>query len=148
MMRPSAACGAPARAHLRSTHSILVVEDDPTSRRLLASLLVEMGYDVTSAAGGEEALRYLYSEQTCDAVISDMIMPGMSGIELAARARDARPGLPVVFVTGKPDALELSIRVGSLALCKPVTRERLDGILQDALESHTNAVRKPLALRE
>jgi len=118
---------------MASTHSILVVEDDPTSRHLLACLLAEMGYDVTSTAGGEEALRYLYSEQACDAIVADMIMPGMSGVELAARARDARPGLPVVLVTGKPEALDISIRVGALALCKPVSRESLDGVLHDAL---------------
>jgi len=124
---------------MASTHSILVVEDDPTSRHLLACLLVEMGYDVTSAANGEEALRYLYSEQSYDALVSDMIMPGISGVELAARVCEARPGLPVVFVTGKPDAIDTSIRVGSLALCKPVTRECLGAILKDALHIHASA---------
>ena len=127
---------------MASRHTILVVEDDPTSRRLLASLLVDMGYDVTSAAGGEEALSYLYSEHTCDAVVSDMVMPGMSGVELAARAREARPGVPVVFVTGKPDALDVSIQLGTLALCKPVTRESLSGVLESAFDAELAAAAK------
>jgi CheY-like chemotaxis protein len=112
----------------------LVVEDDPTSRRLLATLLADVGYDVTSAASGEEGMAYLYSEHTCDVVLSDIIMPGMSGVELARRARDARPGLPVILVTGKTDAIELSIKTGSLALCKPVTRDSLSGVLEEALD--------------
>ena len=97
-------------------------------------MLSVMGYDVASAAGGEEALRQLYSEQTCDVVISDIVMPGMSGLELASLARQARPGLPIVFVSGKPEGLDLATTTGTRVLPKPVTRERLDLVLEEALQ--------------
>lgn len=114
--------------------SILVVEDDPTSRMGLASLLIEMGYDVTSAADGDEALNYLYSEASCDVILSDVIMPQMSGLELAQRAREARPGIPFVFVTGKVGGVDLAANAGCFALWKPVSPERLAQVLMDALD--------------
>ena len=82
--------------------NVLLVEDDPTSRRLMAMLLSDMGYAVTSAASGDEAMRYIYSEESCDLVLTDVVMPGMSGLEFANRTRDARPGLPLLLVTGNP----------------------------------------------
>ena len=75
------------------TDRILLVEDDPVSRRLMATMLTDFGYVVTSAASGDEALQYLYTEETCDLVLSDIEMPGMSFVELARRAGDAQPGL-------------------------------------------------------
>jgi CheY-like chemotaxis protein len=71
---------------------ILLVEDDPTSRYFMAALLSDMGYTVTSTASGDEALQFLYSEEPCDLVFADIVLPGMSGIELARRtARRAGP---------------------------------------------------------
>ena len=118
-------------AHCR----LLVVEDDPTSRRLLASLLVNMGYNVTSAATGEEAMSVLYSEEWCDAVLTDVVMPGISGIELANCVHDVRPEVPVVLVTGAASAIDLAANLGMLALCKPITRERLAAVLDEALDA-------------
>ena len=115
------------------TNRILVVEDDPTSRVLLASMLADMGYGVVSAASGDEGLRYIYSEESCDLVLSDIVMGGMSGIEFAQRTRDARPGLPFVFVTGVPGAIDGALNVGAVALPKPITRDSLCAILNDAL---------------
>jgi CheY-like chemotaxis protein len=112
---------------------ILLVEDDPTSRHFMASLLADMGYNVTSAASGDEALQFLYSEETCDLLFADIILPGMSGIELARRTRAARPGLPTILVTGRPEGWKAAMDEGALALSKPVTRERLADVLADAL---------------
>ena len=116
------------------TNRILLVEDDPASRHLLSSMLVEMGYGVTSVADGDEAIRYLYSEESCDLVLSDLVMPAMSGVELARLTRDARPGLPFVFVTGKPGAIDAALAFGSVALPKPITRERLAQVLSATLD--------------
>jgi len=113
---------------------ILLVEDDPTSRHLMAALLSEMGYSVTSVASGDEALQHLYSEETCDLVFTDVVLPGMSGIELARRCRAARPGLATVLVTGKPEGWKGALDAGALALAKPVSRERLADVLADALQ--------------
>ena len=113
---------------------ILLVEDDPTSRHFMAQLLEDMGYTVTSAASGDEALQFLYSEETCDLVFADIVLPGMSGIELARLSRAARPGLPTVLVTGRSDGWKAALDAGALALPKPVNRERLADVLADALQ--------------
>jgi CheY-like chemotaxis protein len=117
---------------MRCPAHVLVVEDDADSRISLSHLLMGMGYTVSSAASGDEALRYIYSEEACDAVIADVVMPAMSGIEFAQRARVARPGLPVLLLTGKPDGLESAIAAGAVALLKPITSERLSQVLGDA----------------
>src|SRR4029453_2777423 len=98
----------------------------------LSVLLIEMGYSVTSAAGGNEALNFLYSEDGCDAVVTDVIMPGMSGVEFAQRARAARPGLAVVLLTGKTDGIESAVASGAVPLLKPVSSHRLSQVLGDA----------------
>jgi CheY-like chemotaxis protein len=117
---------------MRSPAHVLVVEDDADSRNALALLLANMGYSVTSAASGNEALHFLYSENGCDAVVTDVLMPGMSGVEFAQRARAARPGLPVVLLTGKPDGIESAVASGVVPLIKPVSSERLSQVLGDA----------------
>ena len=61
----------------------------------------------------------------------------MSGIELRARAQDVRSGLPVVLVTGRPKAIDLSIGIGSIALCKPVTRDALKAVLDDVFDNES-----------
>jgi CheY-like chemotaxis protein len=112
---------------------LLLVEDHPDSRRTLAILLINLGYKVSSAAGGAEALLYVNSEEHFDAVITDVVMPGMSGVEFARLARAARPGLPIVLLTGNADGITSAIASGAVALLKPVTSERLSHVLDDAL---------------
>jgi len=116
-----------------STAVILLVDDEPTSRQLMAALLSEMGYAVTSAASGDEAMRFLQSEEACHLLLSDVVMPGMSGVELARRSREARPGLRAVLVTGKAEGWRTALEEGALAMSKPVDRERLANVLADAL---------------
>jgi len=132
---------------------ILIVEDDPTCRQMLAAVLTESGLDVASAAGGEEAMRFLYSEEACDVVLCDIVMPWMSGIELSRLVKDCRPGLPVILMSGEADAIERVTESGSLALAKPFSCDRLISILSDALDLQGNTVRsgtkpRPEYLRE
>ena len=121
------------KASMADRPNLLLVEDDATSRRLLTSLLVLMGYDVTSAASGNEALLYLYSERACDAVVTDVIMPGMSGLELAKRARDTRPGLPIVCITGNLEGVDLTRTTDMITLRKPISSDRLGEALDKVL---------------
>ena len=117
---------------MRSPAHVLLVEDDADSRDALSRLLIEMGYSVSSAASGAEALQYVESDEPCDAVITDVVMRGMTGVELARRVRVSRPGLPVVLLTGKPDGIETAVAAGAVPLVKPVTPERLSQVLGDA----------------
>ena len=78
---------------------VLIVDDDAGQRGLLASFLSSHGFGTTAAASGEEALARL-AEKRADLMISDIRMPGLSGLETFRRARAIRPDLPVVLVTG------------------------------------------------
>ena len=103
---------------------VLVVDDDADSRMLLSALLTVMGYSVTSAASGDERLRYVYSEKQCDAVVADVMMPGMSGVEFARLIRKVRPQIPVALVTGQPNGIDVAIRAGRFRCSSRLLRSR------------------------
>jgi CheY-like chemotaxis protein len=81
--------------------TVLVVDDEAEICSLAEIVLSEYGCSVLTAASGEEALRILAGDfLRIDLLFSDVMMPGMSGFALAGRARQLRPGLPVVLATG------------------------------------------------
>jgi CheY-like chemotaxis protein len=121
---------------------VLVVEDDPDSRMLLTALLVEKGYSVTSAGGGDEGLRFLYSETACDAVVADVMMPGMSGVEFARLTREIRPGIPVALVTGRSDGIDFAVDAGAIPLLKPFSPEQLEMLWADAAQVQESPPRR------
>jgi PAS domain S-box-containing protein len=116
---------------------VLVVEDDPAVRRITVRVLARAGYDVLEAADASEALALAEQEAAqLDLVLSDVVMPGRSGVELAVALRERWPALPVLLVTGHP--LD---RAGALAelpeaslLQKPYTTEALTGSIRNLLE--------------
>ena len=113
--------------------NVLIVNDDANGRQLTSALVTEMGYDVTSVASAEEALRYLYSEEPCDVILADFVMAGMWGLELSQRIQEARPGLPFVLMSGNAQGLASAVTCGRLAVTKPCTRAGLTGVLEQAL---------------
>ena len=105
------------------TGTVLLVDDEPMVRRLVARLLRDMGCEVLEAAGGEEALGIAGGFRgDIDLLVTDVLMPGMDGPELAKLVRSARPGLEVLFISGcterGPGAGE-PIDPGSVFLQKP-----------------------------
>jgi two-component system, cell cycle sensor histidine kinase and response regulator CckA len=101
---PSADAGAGAA---RALETILVVEDEPALRALVALVLREEGYTVLEAGSGEEALRVADAHAgELHLLLTDVVMPGMPGPALAAELHDRRPGLRTVFVSGYPDRAE------------------------------------------
>jgi DNA-binding NtrC family response regulator len=78
---------------------ILVVDDQESMRSLLKDMLEVIGYDVTLAEGGEEALHLMESNQF-DLVLTDLNMPGMDGTALLRAIKSTRAELPVVIITG------------------------------------------------
>jgi CheY-like chemotaxis protein len=121
---------------------ILVVDDDPVVGISFDRVLSGKGYAVITARDGEEALDKLAREDY-DAVFTDLKMPGMSGIEVAARVKAARPWLPVVIVTGYgSEANEAKAREAGVAafLRKPLSPEMIEDSAQAAvLENKVNA---------
>jgi CheY-like chemotaxis protein len=82
------------------TTTILVVDDDAEVREILAETLAEFGYRVLQAASGEEALPLLERSRNIHLLITDVRMPGMSGLELTERARTRDPSLKVILISG------------------------------------------------
>jgi PAS domain S-box-containing protein len=79
---------------------ILVVEDDAAACKVLAASLRQLGYRVLCASNGEQALRFIEKEREIALVISDWIMPLMSGVELIQRLRDQKSPVPIVLISG------------------------------------------------
>ena len=77
---------------------ILLAEDDDSLRGFLSRALERAGYDVTACADGEEAAAVL--DQDWDLLLTDIVMPGMDGIEVARLAAAKHPGLRIMFITG------------------------------------------------
>ncbi|MEO5773498.1 MAG: response regulator [Sphingomicrobium sp.] len=92
----------PAGARPRKQVSVLLVDDDDAVREVCASMLEEIGCDVTAVAGAEAASREL-EKRSFSLMLTDVAMPGLSGVELADRARSLRPDMPVLFATGYAD---------------------------------------------
>ncbi len=83
--------------------TILVVEDEDAVRRLVRSTLERRGYRVLVASGGPEALQVARCEEPIDLVVTDLVMPQMSGVEVAARIQQDRPRTRVLFMSGYTD---------------------------------------------
>ncbi|MEV4346873.1 response regulator [Actinoplanes sp. NPDC049596] len=126
----------PAAAHGRG-RSILVVEDEDGVRDIVCRILRKAGYEVHAAPDPIEALRRCREEQLhFDALLTDVIMPGMSGTQLAAELRRTRPGLPVLFMSGytngtSPGGQELP--PDAPLLHKPFQTEHLLGTMHQLL---------------
>ena len=83
---------------------MLIAEDDPAVRRVCERILGRAGYAVESAAGGAEALETMdRGEQPYDLLLTDVVMTGMRGDDLAHRAVAMQPGLNVLFMSGYSD---------------------------------------------
>ncbi len=82
------------------TEAVLIVEDEPAVRKLAGRVLRERGYTVLEAEDGNAALRFLERGDPIDLLLSDAILPGGGGRELAELIRERAPGLPVLFMSG------------------------------------------------
>jgi CheY-like chemotaxis protein len=98
---PGAAIAADPAGQSGGRETILVVEDDPLVRNLVAQRLRELGYRILDAAEAAGALRILESEAPIDLLLTDVVLPGaLTGRDLADTARKLRPGLKVLFSSG------------------------------------------------
>jgi PAS domain S-box-containing protein len=88
---------------VRGIETVLLVEDEPAVRNIARIALERHGYRVIEAASGAEALELVAGGLVPDVVVSDYVMPRMSGRELAERLRESRPSLPFLFISGYVD---------------------------------------------
>lgn len=115
-----------------------MVEDEPGVRRLTVRTLAALGYEVLEAEGGEAALEILGRDGAeVRLLVTDVVMPRMSGIQLARRLRRERPDVKVVLVSGYADGTP---GVGesegwSWFLPKPFTADELANVVREALDA-------------
>ncbi len=116
---------------------VLVVEDEPAVRSIFVRGLVSQGYEVVAAAGAEEALDELRrNSRGFSVLVTDLVMPGMSGRELAERSALIDPALRVLYVSGYPeDALRGGTpEEGARLLSKPFTVQTLAAAVRSLLD--------------
>lgn len=97
--------GSRRKAAPRPPLRILIVDDEEPIRRFVDRVLRDAGYVTLTAAGGVEALELAQKERAFDVVVTDLMMPGLSGDELARRLRQEEPKLKVLYLTGYSDRL-------------------------------------------
>jgi CheY-like chemotaxis protein len=115
-------------------YCVLVVEDNDDVGRFSTELLEDLGYVVRRAANANAALAILGEDEfAVDLVFSDVIMPGMNGVELAGIIRQRYPGLPVVLTSGYSNVLAESAHRGFELIQKPYSVEALSRILRKAI---------------
>jgi CheY-like chemotaxis protein len=119
---------------------ILVVDDDEAVRTITVELLMDAGLLALEAASANEALALLRSNCPIDLLLTDIVMPGMNGIELAAAAQAMRPGLRVLFMTGYARYVP---PLGARMLRKPFTADELVASVTLAHLDPGAAVRRP-----
>jgi CheY-like chemotaxis protein len=130
----------PAPPPRASGEVVLLVEDEPAVRQMASRALQEYGYGVLEASGAEEALELLArADGKINMLVTDVVMPGMDGPDLARRALELRPGLPVLYMSGYTDD-EIMRRglldAGQPFLQKPFTPEALSEQVAVQLKRH------------
>jgi CheY-like chemotaxis protein len=112
---------------------ILVVDDEKDVRKLVRLLAERAGYRVTEASNAEEALRMI-EERLLEPqlLLTDIVMPDVNGLTLAARAHHMRPSLPVIFMTGFADEYQAQLS-GSVCLRKPFKAAELITAIEDVI---------------
>ncbi len=117
------------------THRVILVDDDPATRRVLARMMRHVGLAVEEASGGLTALE-LVDAHAPDVVLTDLRMPGLDGVELVQRLKERAPGLPVVVMTasGEIASAVRAMRAGAADyLTKPIELDELIFSLERAV---------------
>ncbi len=118
---------------------ILVVEDEKNLNRILAETLTDEGYSVDRCFNGQEALEYMACARY-DAIILDILMPKMNGLELVRRLRDGKDATPVVFLTSRDavaDRVEGLESGGDYYLVKPFDLQELLAVVRAVTRKYT-----------
>jgi PAS domain S-box-containing protein len=126
--------GAMAAAELGWRPRILLVDDDAAVRSIAADMLGDAGFEVVEASSGAAALDVLqHSDKPAEAVLADVVMPGINGVEFAAIVGRTWPALPVLLMTGYADSSLLRVAAGHEVLRKPFQAAELEAKLRIAM---------------
>ncbi len=118
------------------SQTVLVVDDEPEVRKLVAAMLARNGYRVLSADTGENAVRLFKSNPETELLLTDVVAPGMSGPMIADEIAALKPGIKVLFMSGY-DGTQVVRRYvverGYSLLIKPFTMEQLESKVRGVL---------------
>lgn len=127
---------APRAEH---NETVLVIDDEPTVRMLVAEILEDLGYTALEASDGTAGLKILQSDVRIDLLVTDVGLPGgMNGRQVADAARVARPGMKVLFITGYAENAVLShghLEAGMHVLTKPFAMDVLAARIRELIAS-------------
>ncbi|HEY8336148.1 MAG TPA: PAS domain-containing protein [Tardiphaga sp.] len=129
-----AAISVGADAHAATGETVLVVEDEPVVRGVIVEMLHEQGYRVLEAVDGASGLRVLRDEARIDLLVTDVGLPGMNGRQLADQARETRPELKILFITGYAESVAIAdgfLQPGMEMITKPFDLDNLSRRIRD-----------------
>ncbi len=120
--------------NLTAAERVLIVEDEFLIRLTLSEALLDAGYEVVEAADADEALSAAESDPSIRLLLTDVQLPGpIDGHSLAARLREQWPDLPVIFMTGRPDAAALASGARDRFIAKPYLPSEICAAVEDIL---------------
>jgi two-component system NtrC family sensor kinase len=122
--------------------TVLLVEDHPDVSAVGSDYVQQCGFKVVCAASAEVAVDILNQRSDIDLVFSDIVMPGMSGLELGRLIREHHPETPVVLASGYSDRAALAVEEGFILLQKPYSLEALRRSLAEAMQAPDAVKRK------
>jgi DNA-binding response OmpR family regulator len=128
------------RERLGLPERVLVVEDDPDTRRMLVSAIADEGFEPIPALDGDHALRTALAVEP-SAIVLDLMLPGISGEDFAhAYHEHAHADAPIVVVSARPDAVAVGKKIGARAvLPKPLDIAELIARLRTTMETRDGA---------
>jgi len=115
-------------AHAATGETVLVVEDEPVVRAVILEMLQDQGYRVREAVDGPSGLRILREDIRIDLLVTDVGLPGMNGRQLADQARETRPDLKILFITGYAESAAIAegfLQPGMEMITKPFDLDNL-----------------------
>ena len=122
------AAGVHASQHAATGETVLVVEDEPVVRSVILEMLADQGYRTLEATDGPAGLRLLRDNKQIDLLITDVGLPGMNGRQLADQARETRPDLKILFITGYAESVAIAdgfLQPGMEMITKPFDLDNL-----------------------
>ena len=115
--------------------TVLVVDDEPLVRLTIADMLRLGGFDVLEAGSAVQALELLANGYCIAALITDIRMPGMDGVDLSNAVRSTHPQMPVVFLSGDKHVDGAQLPAGTHYLCKPPDLRQLVATVFQAIDA-------------
>jgi PAS domain S-box-containing protein len=124
--------------HQASGETVLVVEDEPVVRSVILEMLEDQGYRTLEAIDGPSGLHILGLDERIDLLVTDVGLPGMNGLELGDQARELRPGLKILFITGYAENVAMArgfLQPGMDMITKPFDVEKFLQRVKDMIAS-------------